>query len=148
MKKIIVIMMTLTMLVACNSKETIEVSDDLKTLKCDYFNEGFFYDAIYRVKEEDLLSIILTVYTESESDAKDVEETLEALYMTDFDLSEVKDFKLLTSNLNLDEMKNETLEALMIKDVYQKDDMSLETIVSEIEKVAKDKKLDVTCKLI
>ncbi len=141
MKKIISILLISILLIACNS--TVVDEKAVEVIKCDHVSNGMSYDSIIRMSDGKIMSIVLTVLSETKSDKEDVLETLEALFDTSFTYAESNELKLLTSVMNPDDLSEQSLEMLLLSGLNEKN--TLEDLMDLIKTNAKDKEHTVTC---
>ncbi len=144
MKKLMYILITVLFLVSCSKDRS---QSDLETLKCDYFNSGFLYDAVFRVKDDKIFSLILTVISSTENDVSEVEESIEALFNTDFTVSEKGDFKVLTALISENNLSDDARNLLLLNDLENIDEFNIHNLLESIIDESSDKDIDVSCEV-
>lgn len=144
MKKLLYLIITILFLVGC-SKESSQ--SDLKTLKCDYFNSGFLYDSVIRVKDDKIFSLILTVISTTENDIAEVEESIEALFNTEFNISEKGEYKVLTALINENDLSSEARDLLLLNDLDKIEEFNINNLLESVIAESADKDIDVSCEV-
>lgn len=146
MKKLAIIFILLSFLAACARQEVFD-ENQLEILKCDYVSESLLYENIARIKQNEIITSTVTVYSDTEAERKEVEETLQALFNTDFTYAEQGDLKLLSAIINTESMSDEMKTHLLLDEVLSQPEHSLQVFIDSIENHP-NKDVSVTCKII
>lgn len=144
MKKILYLMISILFLVGCGKNTS---QSDLGTLKCDYFNSGFQYDTVIRVKDDKIFSLILTVISSTENELADVEESIEALFNTDFTVSEKGDYKVLTALISEGDLSVEARDLLLLNNLEEIEVFDIHNLLESIIDESTDNDIDVSCEV-